>query len=161
MNNFIIDFDAEINELRIRTFRCTLSFVMVGICMQFGCGQGNNLPGPSGTVSGKATYKNKPIPIGSAIVLVHDKEGLFGIGATDSNGNFQIKMKERKDVLVGVYSVNIKPPGDPDENVMVYTKKTVPPAWNEIPERYWSPNTSKERFTVKEGVNEYDLVLKD
>lgn len=76
-----------------------------------GCGGGNDLPGSSGTVSGNASYLGKPIPEGSALVMVHNVEGLFGIGITDRQGDFTIKMRERPDVLVGEYTVNIKPPG--------------------------------------------------
>ncbi len=149
------------STIQRREFTACLIFANAIWMVQAGCRAKSNLPGPSGTVQGTASYRGKPIPVGSAIVMVHKTEGLFGIGITDEQGSFSIKMLDATDVLVGEYTVNIKPPGEPGENVVVYTKATVPAAWNEIPEKYWSPTTSQESFTVKEGHNTYTLVLKE
>jgi len=121
----------------------------------------NQLPGPSGTVNGVATYKGAPIPSESAVILVHDKAGLIGIGTTNGTGKFEIKMNGGRQVLVGDYTVYVKPPGDPGENVLEFTPKTVPPEWNKIPKAYWSASTTKGRFTVKEGANDFPFTLVD
>jgi hypothetical protein len=126
-----------------------------------GCGPSSDLPGPTGTVSGNASYKDKPIPTGSAIVFVHKQTGIIGTAVTDANGDFAVKMRDGDAVLVGEYAVNIRPPGEPDENIMTLTKDNVPPAWREVPPRYWTPTTSTETYAVKEGANEYRLVLTD
>lgn len=70
-------------------------------------------------------------------------------------------MRDASAVLIGDYSVNVRPPGEPDENIMVFTMENVPPAWREVPQRYWMSNTSTVTFTVREGENEYKLVLQD
>lgn len=126
----------------------------------FGCAK-SSLPGPTGTVSGTVTYQEKPIPEGSAIVFVHNETGIVGTGVTSAAGDFQIRMREGAQVLVGEYTVNVRPPGEPDPNIMEFKLDNVPPAWKLVPKRYWMSHTSAESFTVKEGHNTYDLVLKD
>jgi hypothetical protein len=121
----------------------------------------SSLPGPTGTVSGMATYQNKPIPEGSAIVFVHNQTGIIGTGVTSAAGEFQIRMRDGSQVLVGEYTVNVRPPGEPDPNIMKLTPENVPPAWKLVPQRYWMSNTSAEAFTVKEGHNTYQLELRD
>jgi hypothetical protein len=125
-----------------------------------GCAK-SSLPGPTGTVSGRASYQNKPIPAGSAIVFVHKETGIIGTGVTNAEGDFQIRMREGKQVLVGQYTVHIRPPGEPDPNIMKFTRENVPPAWKLVPERYWMSHTSAESFTVQEGPNTYNLALHD
>lgn len=126
-----------------------------------GCFNRSDLPGPTGTVTGNASYLGKPIPEGSAVILVHAQSGLIGSGLTDSNGDFAISMRDADGVLVGDYAVSIRPPGEPDENANVINENSVPDAWKKIPSKYWSQTTSNERFVVKEGTNNYSLVLKD
>jgi hypothetical protein len=125
-----------------------------------GC-NASTLPGPSGTVQGTALYKNAAIPVGSTVIMMHDKEGLVGTGLTDAQGKFRIKMNGLYQVLVGDYTVYIKPPGDPGENVLEYTKATVPPEWNKIPKAYWSASTTKKKYSVKEGANDFEFTLVD
>ena len=126
-----------------------------------GCFGGSDLPGPTGTVTGNASYLGKPIPVGSAVILVHTQTGLTGAGLTDEDGDFAIKMRDAWDVLVGDYAVSIRPPGEPDENANVLDDRSVPAAWKEIPRKYWSHATSGETYMVKEGENDYSLVLRD
>jgi hypothetical protein len=125
-----------------------------------GCAK-SDLPGPSGEVLGTATYQNKPIPEGSAIVLVHNETGLIGTAITNGSGSFQVRMRQRPQVLIGEYTVHVRPPGEPDPNIMEFKLDNVPPAWKLVPKRYWMSHTSRESFIVKEGRNTYNLVLRD
>lgn len=138
-----------------------LKFIFVFALLPLPSCDSNQLPGPSGTVKGIASYKGSAIPKESAVILVHDKLGLIGIGTTDEAGKFEIKMNGSSRVLVGDYTVYVKPPGDPDENVLEYTAKTVPPAWNKIPKAYWSASTTKMKYAVKEGANDFVFTLND
>ena len=130
------------------------------MAMAAGC-QSSNLPGPSGTVSGTATYQDRPIPAGSAIVLVHKQSGIIASGVTDSSGRFHVQMRDRPEVLVGEYAVNVVPPGEIPETVSVVTEKNAPEAWKKVPKAYWSQTTSPETYAVKEGENDYKFVLHD
>jgi len=133
----------------------------VGLAIAIAGCQKSSLPGPSGTVSGTATYKDRPIPQGSAIVLVHKQTGIIASGITDSDGGFQVAMREAPEVLVGEYTVNVVPPGEIPDTVNVVTEKNAPEAWKQVPKAYWSQTTSPEKFTVAEGANDYKFVLHD
>jgi len=137
--------------------RISVGLLLLGIS---GCAK-SNLPGPTGTVSGTATYQDKPIPEGSTIVLVHNDTGITGTAVTNASGSFQVRMREGPHILVGQYTVHVRPPGEPDPNVMEFNLNNVPPAWKLVPKRYWMSHTSGESFTVKEGKNTYDLALRD
>ncbi len=132
----------------------------VVIATAVGC-HSSSLPGPSGTVSGTATYQDRPIPEGSAIVFVHKQTGIIASGVTDARGSFRVLMREAPDVLVGEYTVNVVPPGEIPDTVSVVTEKNAPEAWKKVPKSYWTQTTSPETFTVQEGANDYQFVLRD
>lgn len=127
----------------------------------WGCGSGSTLPGKTGRVFGKATYKNQAIPAGSVVVMVHNQTGIVATGVTNSSGEFTVTMRGRPEVLVGDYRVNIKPVGEVPDNVNKLTPETVPDTWKAIPQKYWSGGESPETFVVKEGNNRYELTLSD
>jgi len=130
-------------------------------CVCIGCGRSHNLPGETGTVSGRVTYGSGTIPEGSSIVMLHKGSGIPAVGMTDADGNFTLKMRNGPDVLVGDYIVNIRPPGEIDDNVVKITPQTVPAAWNKVPQKYWNANTSGETYTVNPGTNFYEFTLSD
>lgn len=145
----------------MRIDRIIPAVILLALCAAHsGCGS-STLPGPTGRVFGKVTYKNNAIPAGSVVVMVHDQTGIVATGVTDSSGSFTITMRGRPDVLVGDYHVNIKPAGDVDDNVTQLTPETVPETWKAIPQKYWSGSESPETFVVKEGNNKYELTLSD
>jgi hypothetical protein len=143
------------------TRRTCLALILGSLVAAGGCQGSTGLPGPSGTVSGKATYQEKPIPEGSTVVMVHKGSGIIATGMTDSSGNFTMMMRDALDILVGDYTVNVNPPGKPDENINVLTVKNCPEAWKLVPKAYWFQTTSPETYTVKEGANEYAFALHD
>lgn len=147
-------------KFELSCLRC-LVLLVSSLILTAGCGPGSNLPGPSGTVTGKATYKGEPIPEGSAVVFVHQKTGIIATGLTDAQGNFNVLMRNGRDILVGDYAINITPPGQPDENISILTMDNVPEEWKKVPQKYWGEPTSGEIFTVVEGKNEYNLELTD
>jgi len=129
--------------------------------LSLGCTRAHNLPGETGTVKGHVTYGDGTIPEGSSIVMLHRGSGIPAVGMTDSNGDFTMIMRDGPDVLVGDYVVNIRPPGEIDDDVLKITPKTVPPLWNEVPQKYWNPTTSNETYTVNSGSNFYEFTLTD
>jgi len=93
--------------------------------------------------------------------MLHKETGIPAVGLTDANGNFTMRMRSGRDVLVGEYVVNIRPPGEIDDEVMQITPKTVPPAWNLVPQKYWTAATSDETYAVDPGANFYEFKLSD
>jgi hypothetical protein len=141
--------------------RTSLALFLAALAAAAGCQRSTGLPGPSGTVTGKATYKDRPVPDGSIVVMVHKDSGIIATGGTDASGNFTMLMRDAPDILVGDYTVNLNPPGKPDENINVLTIKNCPEAWKLVPKAYWFQTTSPETYTVKEGANAYEFVLHD
>ncbi|QDV66395.1 hypothetical protein Poly24_00800 [Rosistilla carotiformis] len=134
---------------------------LIAGALSLGCSRAHNLPGETGTVKGHVSYRDGTIPEGSSVVMLHKGTGIPAVGVTDSDGNFTMIMREGPDVLVGDYVVNIRPPGEIDDNVLEITAETVPPLWNEVPQKYWNPSTSNEAYTVNSGTNFYEFTLTD
>ncbi len=144
--------------IQTRSLTALLAILLLGVTI--GC-QNSRIPGDTGTVKGRATFKGEPIPTGSTIVFLHRGKGIVGTGVTDAQGAFELQMREEPRVLVGEYSVGITPPGEIDpNNVTIFTDKA-PAEWKKVPRKYWSPETSNETFTVKAGANEYLLELSE
>jgi len=147
------------NDLRFSKRQFLYCVTLCVICA--GCSP-HNLPGDVGTVIGNVSYNGEPVPAESVVIFVHTQTGIIGTGVTDANGDFQILMREGKSVLVGDYSVNLKPPGElEDDTVNELTMETVPDAWKLVPEKYWTQTKSKEKFTVKQGENDFEWKLTD
>ncbi|EAQ82256.1 carboxypeptidase-like regulatory domain-containing protein [Blastopirellula marina] len=126
-----------------------------------GCGHKSNLPGETGVVRGRVVYGSGTIPEGSSIVMLHVKTGIPATGLTDSAGKFAMEMRNGPDILVGDYVVNIKPPGDIGDEVLMISPATVPAEWNKVPQKYWNVKTSDETFVVDPGDNFYEFTLTD
>lgn len=135
------------------------AYLMAQSGFLFGCWGGSNLPGETGTVSGRVIYRGAPIPEESTVVFVHRENGIIGTGRTNANGEFTMMMRGGSEILVGEYSVGVTPPGEPDPELNIFTHP--PEAWKKIPQRYWSHETSDESFTVTTGANVYMLDMED
>ncbi|MFI4874850.1 MAG: hypothetical protein ACIALR_05915, partial [Blastopirellula sp. JB062] len=98
-----------------------LGVAIAALIVVVGCGGGTNLPGETGTVHGQVVYGSGTIPQGSSIVMLHVETGIPAIGLTDASGKFAMEMRNEPKVLVGDYVVNIKPPGEIDDEVMKVT----------------------------------------
>lgn len=155
------------------------SLVLIIPFLMCGCGGGGGLPaGDTGTVSGTVTYNSQPVPAGSTVVFVKQGggAGVSGNGATDASGNYQLSMRDGNDILVGVYSVGVAPPPEPElspEQMMEQgmkeaenAKPSASPAPPEeptyaFPAKYVSPETSGLKFEVKAGENRFDIQMGD
>ena len=121
-----------------------------------GCG-GADLPGDTAYLTGKVTKADgTPVPTGCALILIHRETGIVALGLTDASGEFQARMRDQPRILQGEYAVNVTPAGEPDED-----SGKLPPAWSEVPKKYWSPETSGETVTIGPGNNRYELVLEE
>jgi len=147
------------------SFSCRIylsaSLVISLLTFPSGCSRHTNLPGETGTLSGRVTYQDQPVPTGAAVVMVHRERGIFAVGTTSKSGEFSAKMRKRPEILVGEYLVHIVPPGEFNEDLGKPTLDNVPDTWKKIPMKYWTPETSPEKFSVHSGANTYNLILKD
>lgn len=128
------------------------------VLIMAGCG------GP-GNVSGKVTFNNKPVVVGTVVILASDS--LPYTGNIGDSGEFLIPRVPPGPAQIAVVSrspatVRPRPPrpgiveSDPAIKKAI---KSSPDKWFPIPERYAQPGTSNISLVVKAGLNEFDIVL--
>lgn len=134
-----------------------------------GCGGGSKLPsGATGTVRGRVTYNGSAVPEGCSVIFVRDEDGLMGVGKTDSNGDYLLRMRDGLKIVVGTYRVSVTPP-NPAENLdqdkimelQMAGKLPDPAKIKEVPMRYRSPEGSTLVCDVQAGSNTFDIDMKD
>jgi len=130
-----------------------------------GCTSEPGLPeGATGTVSGKVTLDGKPLPDGMTVIFTPSKGGLPAIGKLGSDGSFSLKMKDGSDILVGEYGISVSAPVvEVDAAAAMEASmagEEVAGTATVIPEKFLTPQSSKETFSVKEGANTYELDMK-
>lgn len=148
--------------------------VLIAIFPCCGCSNSVDL-GPSGTVSGKLTYKGKPLAEGTQIIFMHRTSGFAGVDAVDSEGHFELSFYRKTtgptpQIPVGEYVVTVQPPDPnaemsdptdvmtPDEVDAANRKRRSAPI--SFPQKYRQPHTSGITKTVKEGENKFEIDLK-
>ncbi len=107
--------------------------------------------GPTGTVSGTVTLKDKTLTAGTVVFLNPDA-GVGASGVVDTSGAYRIDSPVR----TGTYQVAVQPPPLPAPHEM---DKTPMPPKTDIPAKFQDPTTSGLSATVKEGANTVDLKL--
>lgn len=116
--------------------------------------------GPSrGDVTGKVTYKEKPLVFGT--VQFDTVEGLKQ-GNIDSNGNYSVPGVVVGEVKAAVNSPN---PNSGDRQPLVREGMTLPKipevkGWFPIPQEYQNLSSPQLTYTVKTGANKIDIELK-
>ncbi len=132
----------------------------------FGCGSSE----PSGTVSGKVTYRDAAAPKGCSVVFRNLTTGTTAFGTTSGSGEYSLTMNDSSDIPTGKYDVTIAPPGagDMDEDSDPVDAADVDansveeePEESPIPAKYMTIDGSKLSFEVKEGSNQFDIKLED
>jgi hypothetical protein len=141
---------------------------------------------PSGKLSGKVTFNNKPVSIGTVLVVSEDGKS-NGIGTLQEDGSYTIERAPVGNVKLAVQIPKLsegadekKLPAEVQQKIAEMTKKSdvkelrkgfniegatpeqinVLKALQRVPERFFSPNTSGLKTTV--NVHEetsYDIVL--
>lgn len=113
--------------------------------------------GPAvGQVSGKVTFKDKPVTEGR-ITFYNPKTGYIADDQLGKDGGYAIKTKEGG-LIVGDYVVTVTPLMYLDDSQPTKT----PPALMEkpakdIPRRYRGEKTSPLKVTITEGKNEHNF----
>ncbi|QDV30495.1 hypothetical protein Spb1_24290 [Planctopirus ephydatiae] len=146
-----------------------IRLLMVGLLLTIaGCGSSNLPAGTTGTVRGTVTYNGKPVPEGSTVIFVREKDGLLASGVTDSSGDYRLRMRDGLKIVTGSYRVSVTPPVveatlNQDEIMKLQQggKLPVPAAVKEVPLKYRSPEGSKLVCDVKDGSNSFDIDMKD
>lgn len=129
-----------------------------------GCG-GHDY-GPTGTITGRLTYKDKPLREGTTVSFMQPEAGFIAFGPTDADGNFKVTSWNEGAMPVGTYKVMVQPPegpgstgNEPTPEEMLAGAGKVEKA--DFPAKYRTVSTSDLSFEVKEGPNHFDVVLKD
>jgi hypothetical protein len=118
--------------------------LLVCVSWQAGCGASGP---PTGSVSGKVTYKGQPLTTG-VVTFLNEKTGSGASGDLDGSGRYHIVLVRTGEYKVAVYR---RPPA-PGERIVGSARLS-------IPEKYQAPETSGLTATVKEGENTADFAL--
>ena len=123
---------------------------------------------PTGNVTGKVTFRGKPVYTGSVIIV--GKDGVAAAGPIETDGTYVVQKAPVGEVTVGVISKN--PVYLHKISVMRSSRTPVPASalatppnldqrkWFPIPKEYEEPVRSGLTYSVKKGDNQYDIELK-
>lgn len=114
-----------------------------------GCG-GGAPEAPTGTASGKVTFKQAPLTSGR-VNFVATNGGASGFGDLGSDGTFTITGK----LPVGDYSVHLTPAGLEDAPPSENPAQDQQTPLDSISKKYQDPATTDLKATVKEGKNQF------
>jgi hypothetical protein len=113
-----------------------------------------------GNVSGKVTYKSKPLVYGTVLFVGSDGGSVQAKIESDGSysarglavGEAQVAVNSPDPKIIGI-NTNWKDPAKKPPPLVV-------PGWFAIPTQYESPSTSKLTYPVKGGSNVFDIDLK-
>jgi hypothetical protein len=126
---------------------------------------------PTGTVSGKVTYKGNPVPAGCLVTFVSDR-GVAALGTVDDSGRYKLMTAGKPDVPALNYNIAVTFPGvagpemtDEDERkFMAGDPATIAkfgrkPKAAPIPTKYADEFNSGLSYQIKAGPNTFDIDL--
>ncbi len=124
-----------------------------------GCTSGT--PFPMATVKGTVTYQGKPLDHGRVVFLPEQgTPGPAAVGVIQSDGSFRVENAGREGAALGWHRVTVHCRGEltgEENRNRAASEFAVPKSL--IPEKYSSAEQSPLRFEVKEGRNEWSIVL--
>jgi hypothetical protein len=129
--------------------------LMVGliVCFAIGCGRKGGLE--TAPVTGKVTYKGKPLPNGT--VMFVPAEGPAATGEIAADGTYHLSTYGSDDgAVLGQHKIAITALADMS-NLLPEQRNPLPPSL--IPDKYMSQDTSGLTAEVKRGENKVDLEL--
>jgi hypothetical protein len=133
------------------------AIVLAALATAGGCG------GPTTTVTGKVTYRGRPVTYGSVTFLSANKMARFGVIQPD--GSYTVENVPPGTVRIGVISRDpaksraarrkrqSSPPGNPPA-------ASAATGWFPLPPQFETAETSGLSFTVTSGRVHYDIELK-
>jgi hypothetical protein len=116
--------------------------------------------GGRGDVSGKVTYKDKPLVWGT--VQFEGSDGILKQGNINSDGTYSVQGVATGEAKVAVSSIN---PNSTDFQPRLVEGQSPPPrpqvkGWFPIPQKYDTPYNSGLAYPIKSGANTIDIELK-
>jgi hypothetical protein len=133
--------------------RCAAGLVLVSLLAALGCGRGD--------VTGKVTYKGKPLVFGTVQFEGADK--VLKQGNIKTDGTYTVRDVAAGEAKVAVNSLN---PESSDfqplqrEGMPARKRPPAPKGWFPIPAEYQDLSKPKLTYTVKSGKNTIDIDLK-
>jgi hypothetical protein len=145
----------------MRWLPCPVTLTLLGALI-LGCGSGSK----TASVSGRVTYKDKPVPNANVSFTPEEGTGRAAAGLTDTAGRYTLGTFTASDgAPPGKYRVHITAygpsrPAKPGEtgSGMPGEMMTGDPL---IPKKYFQPDTSGLTHEVKRGRNTANFDLKD
>jgi hypothetical protein len=144
---------------------------VVAVLAMVGCF--GNSDGPTGTVSGKVSFKHQPVSEGRVAFVSVQGKGATGV--IGEQGEYSLRTVAGSRIPVGEYQVAIQPPPaeprDPSSasagayqptpgKIMIGAPgDPVVKDYPNIPLRYRNPATSGWKVTIGEGENQFDFQM--
>jgi len=139
----------------LRSFICLVAVAALLTLTVTGCGR-------RGDVSGKVTYKGKPLVFGT--VQFEGSDHMVKQGNINNDGTYSVRGVTTGEAKVAVSSAN---PNSSDFQVRMpeSLRKKIPPrpevkGWFPIPQEYQDLSKPKLSYTVNSGQNTFDIDLK-
>jgi hypothetical protein len=145
----------------MRLTLCLLMLFLLG-AFTLGCGGGSK----TAAVSGRVTYKGKPVPNASVSFTPVEGTGRAADGVTDSNGRYTLTTYSASDgAPPGKYRIHVIAYGPSRPPKPGETGSGMPgemmPGDPVIPTKYFKPDTSGLTYEVKRGSNTANFDLQD
>lgn len=127
---------------------------LLGLAACWGCSRGGELP--TAPVTGKVTYKGKPVPSGT--VMFVPEKGPAATGEIAKDGTYTLSTYSKNDgAVLGKHKIAITALADMGDRLPEEQSPLPPPL---IPDKYLNQDTSGLTAEIKEGPNTVDLDLK-
>ncbi|WP_339730918.1 carboxypeptidase-like regulatory domain-containing protein [uncultured Gimesia sp.] len=120
-----------------------------------GCQGGTSEHGPTGSLSGKVTYKGEPVKEG--MVQFNNPEKGFGGQAVISEEGTYTVTNNVGGLVTGTYQVSVVPPMIEKSFGPDTPPSEVPKEMPNIPQKYHYPKTSGLSIEIKAGENTFDI----
>lgn len=113
--------------------------------------------GGTGTVSGKVSYRGRPVVVGSVIILSADNTARSGV--IEADGTYVVKQVRPGPVRIGVTSRDPTKSRTSGEKPKPGEKKKPDKSWFPLPRRLEDPTTSGLTATVTAGMVRHDIEI--
>jgi len=161
------------NNARTSLTGTSVGSALLGLLAVFGCGDDTGL-GQRYPVYGTVTYKGQPVEKGQISFIPTDASKGRAANGFIENGSYKLTTANPGDgALPGEYGVTVTSKAIDDTKIVeTITKyggggrqtdigKAAAKAKNLIPGKYQLAETSKLKYTIKEGSNKIDIDLED